>query len=496
MTMHYDQDAYLQKIDAVIAQGPYSDNWESLSAHETPRWFRDDKLGIFIHWGAYSVPAFGNEWYSRQMYVKGTPEYDHHIATYGPQKDFGYKDFIPMFRGEHFDAARWISLFKTAGARFVVPVAEHHDGFQMYRSALSHWNAYEMGPKRDVLGELTQEMERQGLVNGASSHRIEHWFFQGQGREFESDIPGNDQPGDLYWPSVHMENNDKSDSFEEPQPDEAFLNDWLIRTVEIIDRYRPKELYFDWWIHVAAARPYLQKLAAYYYNRAAEWGEEVLICYKHDSFMFGTAVPDVERGQYADICAYPWESDTAIGKNSWGYTRDNEYKKYWSILCDFVDTISKNGTMLLNVGPKPDGTFTEEDTRVLEEIGDWMRTNAEAVYGSRPWKIFGEGPTREQEGQFTDRNDKIYTAEDFRFVVNHGRIYAAAMRFPESGDITIRSLAAGRSDAKPDFAGIVASVRALGYEEKPVWEQKPEGLVIHAPFVHSDAPVFFAVSVR
>ena len=157
---------YLRQIDEVIEKGPYKDNWDSLAAHQTPAWFKEAKFGIFIHWGLYSVPAFGNEWYSRNMYIQGSPEYQHHLKTYGPHKEFGYKDFIPMFKAEKFQAAEWIGLFKKAGAKYVVPVAEHHDGFQMYRSDISHWNAYEMGPKRDVLGELTEEMDKQGLIRG------------------------------------------------------------------------------------------------------------------------------------------------------------------------------------------------------------------------------------------------------------------------------------------------------------------------------------------
>ncbi len=198
----YDKQAWLRKIEEVIAGGPFGDDWDSLSNHRTPEWFRKAKFGIFIHWGIYSVPAFGSEWYSRNMYIQGSPEYEHHRAVYGPQKEFGYKDFIPMFKAEKFDAAKWVDLFCRAGARYVVPVAEHHDGFQMYKSEISRWNAYEMGPGRDVLGELTAEMEKRGLVNGASTHRIEHWFFMGHGREFDSDITESGQEGDFYWPAM------------------------------------------------------------------------------------------------------------------------------------------------------------------------------------------------------------------------------------------------------------------------------------------------------
>ncbi|MBR0087525.1 MAG: alpha-L-fucosidase [Lachnospiraceae bacterium] len=463
----YDQKKWLKKINDVIVQGPYEANWESLSKHQTPQWFRDAKFGIFIHWGLYSVPAFANEWYSRNMYIQGSSEFEHHIRVYGLQKNFGYKDFIPMFKAEKFDASKWIELFKRSGARYVVPVAEHHDGFQMYRSELSHWNAAEMGPRRDVLGELTEEMKKQGLINGASTHRIEHWWFMGGGRHFDSDITDEEKPGGFYWPAVSEQPENLEDSFFEPVPSEEFLNDWRIRTCELIDRYHLHELYFDWWIHHASARPYLQKIGAYFYNRAVEWGQEVMIAYKHDSFMFGTAVPDVERGQFAEVQSFPWQTDTAIAKNSWCYTEGNDYKKPWSILCDLVDVVSKNGTMLLNVGPKADGTISEEDTKVLESIGAWLRANGEAIYGSRPWRYAQEGPTKELQGQFTDARDKVYTSEDFRFMINHGKLYAACMRYPEDGKILIRTLGkkAHTEDAK--FSGIIDDVDVLGFNEKP-----------------------------
>ena len=492
----YDQKEWLEKIEQVIAAGPYTDSWESLAKHPVPEWFRDAKLGIFIHWGIYSVPAFANEWYSRNMYQQGTREFEHHVKTWGPQKEFGYKDFIPLFRAEKFDPEKWISLFREAGAKYVVPVAEHHDGFQMYRSELSRWNAAEMGPKRDVLGELSAEAKKQGLVNGASTHRIEHWWFMGGGRHFESDITDQEKRGDFYWPAVAEQPENHDDLFSEPVPSEEFLNDWMIRTVELIDRYEPKELYFDWWIQIAAAKPYLRKIAAYYYNRAAQWGKEVLIAYKHDAFAFGTAVVDIERGQFDSVQPFPWQTDTAIAKNSWCYTEGNDFKKPWSILCDLVDVVAKNGTMLLNVGPKADGTISEEDTRVLKEIGAWMKINGEAIYGSRPWRYAQEGPTRQEKGQFTDGKDKIYTSEDFRFTEKDGKIYAACMRYPEDGKILIRSLGRKEHTADSPFYGIIDDVDVLGFGEKPVWKQTGEGLEIQTREVRSESPVFFRITCR
>ena len=282
----------LAQIDRVIAQGPYSADWASLSGYRVPEWYRNAKFGIFIHWGVYSVPAYDCEWYPRNMYMADSKAYEHHIATYGPHKTFGYKDLVPLFRAERFDPDAWAALFQRAGARYVVPVAEHHDGFQMYKSDISHCNAFEMGPKRDVLGELKASCEARGLAVGASSHRIEHWFFMGHGRDFDSDVREPLARGDLYWPA--MPEGDFQDLYSQPAPSDAFMQDWLLRTCELIDRYRPRVLYFDWWIQHSAAKPWIKKLAAYYYNRAAEWGAEVVSTYKHDAFLFGAAVPDVE----------------------------------------------------------------------------------------------------------------------------------------------------------------------------------------------------------
>lgn len=491
----YDKQAYLKQIEEVIERGPYKDNWDSLSAHQTPAWFKEAKFGIFIHWGIYSVPAFGNEWYSRNMYIQGSREYKHHLETYGTHKEFGYKDFIPMFKAEKFNASEWIDLFKKAGARYIVPVAEHHDGFQMYKSDISHWNAAEMGPRRDALGELTEEMKKQGLINGASTHRIEHWFFMGGGREFDSDITDAEKEGDFYWPAMPLQDNCFHDLNSEPVPTQDFLEDWMIRTCELIDRYRIRELYFDWWIQHSSAKKYLKKIAAYYYNRAIEWGEEVHITYKHDAFMFGTATVDIERGQFAQIQPFSWQTDTAIAKNSWCYTENNEFKEAKSILCDLVDVVSKNGCMLLNVGPKADGTISKEDQKVLLEIGQWMETNGEAIYGTSIWRVAQEGPTKVAEGQFTDGVDKVFTKEDFRFTTKGTYLYAICLSYPEDGKIMIRSL--GEQDAShlPKFHGIINKVEVLGFEEEPVWERTEEGLKITTNIIRSDKPVVFKISI-
>ena len=490
----YDMKKYLDTIEDVIAKGPYQDTWESLSRYSVPEWYRNAKFGIFIHWGIYSVPAFGSEWYSRNMYVKDSPEYKHHVETYGKHTEFGYKDFIPMFTADKFDPDAWAELFQQAGARYVIPVAEHHDGFQMYESEISHWNAAEMGPKRDVLGQLKESCQKKGMEVGASSHRVEHWFFMGHGREYDSDVREPMERGDFYWPAM-PEPESLQDLYSEPMPTEEFLQDWLVRCCEIVDRYRPKIVYFDWWIQHSAVRPYLRKFAAYYYNRAAQWGSDAVINYKHDAYLFGTAVPDVERGQFADIKPYFWQTDTAIALNSWGYTEHNDFRPAQDIICDLVDIVSKNGCLLLNVGPKPDGTITEEDRAVLLKIGEWLKVNGEAIYGSRVWRRYGEGPTQVVDGQFSDGIKKNFTSQDFRFTTTGGHLYAIAMKCSQDGEYCVRSLGIQDASRQANFHGIIRNVEVLGCGESPEWSRDEEGLHIRSGFV-SDSPVVFKLELE
>lgn len=487
----YDMKPYLETIDRVIEQGPFKADWGSLCEFETPEWYKKAKFGIFIHWGVYSVPAFGSEWYPRNMYIEGSKEFEHHVKTYGPHSRFGYKDFVPMFKAEEFDAEKWAELFKEAGAQYVVPVAEHHDGFQMYRSEISEWNAYDKGPKRDVLGELKLSCEKRGMRIGASSHRFEHWFFLGHGKDFDSDVREPLQRGDLYWPSMPEQNH--HDLYSEPAPSEEYMQDWLVRTCEIIDRYQPKILYFDWWIQHSALRPYLKKLAAYYYNRAAQWGVKVAINYKHDAFCFGSAVPDIERGQFADVKPYFWQTDTAIALNSWCYTENNNFRPYGDIVRDLVDIVSKNGCLLLNVGPKADGTIAQEDADVLHGIGNWLKVNGEAIYATKPWRMYGEGPTKIVEGQFSDGIKKEFTSEDFRFTQGAGCLYATAMCCAEDGVYRIRALGERDASRVANFHGIIGEVSLLGGGK--VEHRRTEEYLELRCDVRSDLPLVFKVKM-
>ena len=487
------KDAYLARIDEVIAAGPYSADWQSLCGHKTPDWYTRGKFGIFIHWGIYSVPAFGNEWYSRNMYDPNHREFEHHRRTYGEHSKFGYKDFIPLFRGERFDPDRWAELFRSSGARFVMPVAEHHDGFAMYDTEFNRWNAKNMGPGRDVLGQLKAACEERGLTFCASTHRAEHYFFMNMGRTFDSDV--NDPAyGDFYGPAVYLPefgSEQMGQTTETPSalgPTEEWLTDWMVRTCELIDRYRPKLLYFDWWIQNHAFKPYLRKIAAYYYNRAEAWGDEVTVNYKHQAFAPGAGTFDVERGALTGISPVPWQTDTAIGKHSWGYRADNEYKSARQILCDLIDIVSKNGMLLLNVGPKADGTISEEETRVLTDIGSWLAVNGEGIYDTVPWRWFGEGAVNAEDGYFKDNEEKAFTASDFRFTYRGGWLYAFQLR-PDGNDATIRTLAAR---GIRDYS--IAGVELLGREGELDFTRDEEGLHIRLPGeLESDLPLCFKI---
>ena len=493
MAHFYDRKKWLEHIEKGIAAGPYSDSWDSLCTCRPPEWFYSVKFGIFMHWGLYSVPAFNNEWYSRNMYIQGTPEYEHHIKTYGPQKDFGYKDFIPLFTAENFDPVEWITLFRKAGAGYIFPVAEHHDGFQMYRSELSPYNAAEMGPKRDILGELKKEAEAQGIHFCTSSHRAEHWWFMGHGREFDSDIKEPLEFGDFYWPA--MPEPDNFDMQSRPYPTEEYLTDWLIRTVEIIDRYSPELLYFDWWIGHEAFKPYLAKLMAYYYNHGHSLNKRVAVCGKLDDIAFGSGIMEVERGGFSEAMAFPWQTDTAVARNSWCYTTSLDYKSSREIIGTLIDVVSRNGNLLLNIGPKADGSIPEGDRRILSDVGNWLRVNGEAIYDSRVWRISKEGPTIDKEGAFTDGVEKTYTEEDIRFTSGHGCIYAFAMNYPDEGELLIRSLAKKENGVSRAFYGIIDSVSILGYDGPVEYVRKDEGLLIRAQ-VSSEYPVVIKIVTR
>jgi alpha-L-fucosidase len=463
---------------------PFAATWDSLKTYQIPEWYQDAKFGIFIHWGLYAVPAFGNEWYPRNMYLQGTLEYEHHLKTYGPQDRFGYKDFIPQFLAERYDPAAWAALFEEAGARFVVPVAEHHDGFPMYDTALSNWSAAKMGPRRDLIGDLAAAVRQRGMIFGVSSHRAEHWWFMNGGRDFDSDLR-DPACADFYGPAVATANskiNDQGDWKSRdwtPRPDAAYLEDWLARCCELVDKYQPQLFWFDWWIEQIVFQPYLQRFAAFYYNRGLDWDKGVAINYKYTTYPEEAAVLDIERGQLAGIRPLFWQTDTSVSRNSWGYIANQDYKPASDIIQDLVDIVSKNGALLLNIGPRADGTIPAPEQAILREIGAWLKVNGEAIYATRPWIVFGEGPTAVTEGAFTDTHRPAFTGSDLRFTQKTGggaaALYITALAWPGE-TLTAHSLGLGKLDAAK-----IRAITLLGSPDELEWRQNVDGLHVEMP---------------
>jgi alpha-L-fucosidase len=469
--------AILNEVDRVGHQGPFRPDWQSLETYNVPEWYQDAKFGVFIHWGVYSVPAFGDEWYPRNMYRPESEEYKHHVATYGPPDKFGYKDFIPMFKADRFDPAAWARLFKEAGIKYVVPVAEHHDGFAMYDSGLSDWTAAKMGPQRDIIGDLAKAVRAEGLHFGASSHRVEHDFFLGVGRVISSDI--NDPKYASFYGPAHVRIQPESGT---PVADDftyvssAWADDWLARSSEIVQKYHPDIMYFDWWIGEPSIRADLTRFAAFYYNASLQYGDHVgVINYKDFAMQERSAVLDVERGQLADTRPLHWQTDTSVGNKSWGYIKNDTFKSPEFVIHQLIDIVSKNGNLLMNIGPRSDGTIPDEVQQVLREVGLWLKVNGDAIYGTRPWRLYGEGPTRVAAGSFHDTDTPSYTNKDFRFTTKEGTLYAIELGWPSNKEAVIHSL------AKSIGGQTISSMALVGSDAKLNFEQRADGLHIQVP---------------
>ncbi|MDI7275432.1 MAG: alpha-L-fucosidase [Anaerolineae bacterium] len=461
----------------------YEPRWNSLRAHVTPQWFRDAKFGIYTHWGVYAVPACGPNatWYPYNMYREGTPQHAHHVETYGPPSQFGYKDFIPMFTADRFDPDEWADLFRKAGARFAGPVGEHHDGFAMWDSKWTEWNAARMGPKRDVVGELEKAIRKQGMRFMVALHHAENWwFFPHWRKEFDTSDPRYaglyGEPHNTEWPENMLVTGSRGDFWAwQDKPSKAFLDQWLGKIQEVIDRYRPDMLWFDFALrHVQ--EHYKREFLAYYYNRAEEWGKEVVVTYKWHDLAPGCAVVDLELGRYPELTYQDWITDTTVDDgHGWGYLQQTAYKTPASLVHYLVDNVSKNGYMLLNVGPKPNGEIPEEAKDILLEIGRWLEVNGEAIYGTTPWMVFGEGPTKmPKSGPFSEEQEVHYTARDIRFTARDDVLYAICLGWP--GDAAVIETLPQKL-----YTSEIASVTMLGADGELPWTMTPDGMVIRTP---------------
>jgi len=446
--------------------------WESLQQYECPTWFRDAKFGIYAHWGPYCVPAFPTttDWYSHHMYQPDHPIHEYHIKTYGPVSEFGYKELVPLFTAKKFDADAWAELYVEAGARFAGPVAEHCDGFALWDSALTEWDSVDKGPKRDVVAEMEKAIRSRGLKFLTSFHH--HWKWGWYATPInEADCLDSRYSG-LYGPPLPV----GAWKFANPtvQPDAAFCAEWRDKVKEVVDHYHPDLIWFDNRMHILD-ESYRIEMAAHYYNQAAARNQTVVLTYKGEDIADGAGVIDLERNRMPDIYPEPWLTDTSIARNSWSYCPELDYYSTTRLIHDLVDIVSKNGCMLLNIAPHPDGTIPAEQKERLRGMGAWLRRNGEAIYGARPWKVFGEGPTKTPEGHLSDLQFNGFVAEDIRFTQaqDGSALYTIIFGWPQNSRLRVRSL-------HPDH-GKVTSIQLLGSTVVLNWKQNEHGLDISLP---------------
>lgn len=421
--------------------------WNELTSYQTPEWMKKAKFGIYTHWGVYSVPAFGPNvsWYPYKMYQEGTDQYAYHCKHFGHPSKVGYKDLIPKFTGEKFDANEWAELFKKAGARFAGPVAEHHDGFSMWDSKVNRWNAAKMGPKCDIVGELEKAIRGQGMYYMTAFHHAENWkFYPHWVKEYDTSDP---EYADLYGEAHNTDWGSEKRYIPEPirfstsndgaidqqwiaqdLPNQAFHERWFEKLKEVIDAYHPDYIWFDFGLSFINDL-YQRKFLTYYKDEAAKNGQDVAISYKWNHLPVGSGIIDLEQGRFDKATYHDWITDTTVDAGeAWGYMQDAEYKTAKSLIHYLIDNVSKNGYLLLNVGPKPDGTIPEEAKEILLQMGEWLQVNGEAVYDTTPWRIAEEGPTKMTgSGAFCEMDEVEYTAKDIRYTMNGNCIYATAL---------------------------------------------------------------------
>jgi alpha-L-fucosidase len=493
-----------------IAGGPFDPNWESLiSGYQAPEWYRDAKFGLWAHWGPQCVPEAG-DWYARQMYMQGNGQYEHHLKHYGHPADTGFMDILPTWKAERFDPEALLDLYKKAGAKYFVALANHHDNFDTYASKFHSWNATRIGPKKDLIGMFAKAARARGLKFGVSNHSAHawHWLQTAYGYDPEGLRKGERydafkltkamgkgkwweglDPQELYcgrtmpmpdgissiaaadeWHQQHDRHWDENP----PAANPAFVRQWFLRCKDLIDSYKPDLIYFDNF-DLPLGQAGLD-IAAHFYNASIKWHgklEAVINTKNLPAARRAAVVEDVERGFRADIEPHPWQTDTCLG--DWHYSRPlyerNGYKDASAVIHRLCDIVAKNGNLLLSIPVRGDGSIDEKEAAIVEGIAGWMGRFSEAIYGTRPWKIAGEGPTHVASGQFGETKDDPFTAADIRFTTKCGALYAMFLGRPQSETLSIASLAKAN----------VARVEVVGSSAPLTFKQDNDGLHIALP---------------
>ncbi|HEX2854823.1 MAG TPA: alpha-L-fucosidase [Opitutaceae bacterium] len=519
-----------------LAPGPFQPTWESLAQnYRAPEWFRDAKFGIWAHWSAQCVPEEG-DWYARQMYTQGHRNYEHAVKTYGHPSEVGFMEIENRWKAENWDPEKLMNLYVRAGAKYFVALANHHDNFDAYDSKHHAWNSVNVGPKKDIVGTWEKIARARGLRFGVSNHSAHawHWFQTAYGYDAEGPKAGvrydafklkkedgkgkwweGLDPQELYTgPNLVMphgittikaanewhERNDRRWTERAPEMNPTFTEKWFLRTQDLVDKYRPDLVYFDNF-----ALPLGQAgldIAAHYYNASLQWHggqqEAVLNIKGVSPERRGAVIDDIERGVAEGIRPAPWQTDTCIG--SWHYERSiytrNRYKTVAQVVRMLTDIVSKNGNLLLSIPVRGDGTIDELEVAFLEGMARWMDVNGEAIFATRPWAVYGEGPSVEEKaeaghfGGARDVRSKPYTSADLRFTAKGDTLYAVVMELPTEKTLLVKSLAT----PSPHIAGRkVTEVSLLGHPGKLAWSQDEGGLRVELP---AELPSEHAIALR
>jgi alpha-L-fucosidase len=509
-----------------VTAGKFQPNWNSLSQYQTPDWFRDAKFGIWFIYGPQCQAEMG-DWYARGMYLEGSANYKFHVAHYGPPSQFGFKDLIHIWKADKWDPDKLVDLYKQAGAQYIFVMAQHHDNFDLYDSKYQPWNSVKIGPMKDIVGDVTKAARAHGLRLGVTVHASHAWTFYGAAQQADKHGPLAGVPYDgkltladgkgKWWegldPQALYAQNHPSTNWNKLNetwdwsngavlPDADYCEKFYNRTVDLIHKYKPDVVYFDddvlplWPVSDAGV-----KIAADYYNANMQWHDgslqAVILGKTLDEFQKKCLVWDIERGSSDKIEPLPFQTDTCIG--DWHYSRPlyhqkDGYKTSDTIIRTLVDTVSKNGNLMLNIPVRAAGDIDEKEVAILKELADWMAPNKECIFGTRPWKVFGEGPSAlvrlERVGNFNESKASPFTADDIRFTTRDGVVYAIVLGTPQT-DITIKSLGSGAGL----FTGQIGSVELLGSNQPVKWSQTTDALAIKRPTANlSPAAVVFKIS--
>ncbi len=479
----------------------YENSWESLQQHETPEWLLDAKFGIYAHWGLYSVPAYGNEWYGRRMYEVGSDIHQHHVETYGDPAEFGNKDFVPLFKAENYDPDEWADIIKASGARYAGFALVHHDGYCLWDSDHTRWNSMDTGPKRDLYGELVQSLRNiEGMRVIATFHHIRtfNWylpykvkFYEPINNEIRQEYLNNGwdifdpEFADLYW---NQETGQEKD----------FIKEWNNKVTEVIEKYQPDVIWFDGGQFQDSINEIMvMDLLSHYYNKEVEWNKKVEILNKLPvsmKFNFPEVVgmKTFEEGRdRAGTVNGSWIDDMKISHTSWGFIEKQTYKDPNVIIDGLIDRVSRGGGLVISLCPKADGTISQEQKDVLKEIGGWLNVNGEAIYGTRKWKIQSEGDDKKliTKGVHPKWEFDLCDGSDIRFTKKDDALYALVLGPPESGGILIESLG---TSTRISSKGI-KTISMLGSDEKIKWDRNDNGLTIQTP---SNIPSDYALAFK